>query len=204
MRHLTVIGDSQSAPRAGAVGATQTWGCNVARRKGLGYVDKAVSGNTSADMLARVDDALGANGAGGLFGIMGGANDLYLDPAADYPPLPWTAPQPAAVGPARYAANICAIVARAQAAGRVPFVVTPWALWSTPSLNQGPFYLMALRTALAASFPDVPLVDAWTIQSDAAACMGQPPMWTYAEADWQHPNPMGHFLIYERVLAALD
>jgi lysophospholipase L1-like esterase len=201
MNGLAVLGDSQSAPRA-PVTLQQTWGFNIARVLGIPYFDKTVGGNTSAQALARVDDAL-ATGCEWL-GIMIGANDLYLDPNGTYPQPPWSAPQPPHNGitPDQYAGNVATMLNKAISAGRKAFVVSPWALWSTPSMNQGAFYVNALAAKMA-YYSSIPLVNGWGIEFDVTDCIGQQMMWTIFETDWQHPDAGGHYLIFERVRTAL-
>lgn len=190
---LIVAGDSQSAARA-AVALSQTWGAIVARNAGVGYVNCAVAGDTSSDLLARFPAVL-AN-AGSKLGIMIGANDAYV-PSGYTPNPPYAAAQPSAVSVALYEANLEAMADAALAAGKSPFLVTPWAFWSTTCLGQFPFYVAAMKTVASAA--GIPCFDAYQVQLDMAAAIGQSDMWSDVEADYQHPNSGGHYLISLRI-----
>lgn len=188
---LIIAGDSQSAARS-PVTLAQTYGNLLACRMDLGYTNCSVGGDTSTALLARWSSVL--SNAGSQIGIMIGANDAYLDPYATYPALPWSSPQASAVSVSTFVSNLTTMIADARTAGKTPFYITPWAFWSTPSLNNFPFYVSSAKTLMASL--SVPVVDAFQIQFDLANDVTQSVMWDAVEVDYQHPNAIGHFLIY--------
>lgn len=182
---LIIAGDSQSAQRS-PVTLAQTWGALLAARMGLGYTNCAVGGNTSSDLLSRWSTVLSNSGT--QIGIMIGANDAFVDSS-------YTGPYPAG-SVTTYTSNLSSMVSAARAAGKTPFYVTPWAFWSTPSLTNFPYYISAAKTLMASL--SVPVVDAFQIQYDIEGTIGNnQTMWDAIEVDYQHPNWMGHFLIYQ-------
>jgi len=138
-------------------------------------------------LLARFPAVL-AN-PGSHIGIMIGANDAFADPG-----YTGSYPYPNAAAVDTFSANLASMITQARAAGKTPFYVTPWAFWSTPSMENFPFYVDAAK-ALMASL-SVPVVDAFQIQFEIAEDIGQTTMWDEIEVNYQHPNALGHFLIY--------
>lgn len=166
----------------------QTWGQLLSTSLGRAYTNCAVGGNTSADLLNRFATVL-AN-PGSAIGIMIGANDAFVDP--NYSggfPVAYSG-----ISYQKFSSNLSSLFTLARTAGKTPFYVTPWAFWSTPSLNNFPYYINAAK-ALCAQM-NVPCVDAFQIQFDLAAGIGQNLMWDEYESDYQHPNARGHEMIY--------
>jgi lysophospholipase L1-like esterase len=194
--NLICFGDSQTAIRMPLV-QSDTFCYKMAHATRKTDINKGIGGNTSADGLARLtNDVLMQPGS--CVTVMFGANDAFIDNAATYDySAYWMTPKPSAVSVAQYMTNLTSMIQQITGAGKRVTLITPWAFWSTPQLNQLPFYVDAMKAVAVQT--GTPLLDAyeiqlnrwWSSQPWLPASTNAPMMWDQ-EQDYQHPNGMGH------------
>lgn len=198
---LLCFGDSQTQVRPPLV-ASETYCYKMAQATGRTALNAGVGGNTSTMGLARLQTDVLATSAE-CVAVMFGANDAYIDYALPYNYSSyWTEPKPSRVPLTTFRDNLASMVTQIQAGGKQVTLITPWAFWSTESLQQFPFYVNAVKQV--GKELGVPVLDAYAIQLNLwwasqpwlPASSGAPSFWAL-EQDYQHPSALGHTKIAE-------
>jgi len=171
----------------------------MAAATGRTDLNKGVGGNTTADMLARLNaDVLTQQGS--CVVVMAGANDAFIAPGTyDYSSY-WSTPKPSAISLAQFKINLTSMVTQIKAAGKDVTLITPWSFFSTPNLIQFTFYVDTVKQV--GGLTGTPVLDADSIQRDLWWASTQwlgvtsPSLWDL-EQDYQHPSALGHTKIKE-------
>lgn len=194
--NLLCFGDSQTAIRPPLV-QTDTYCYKMAQATGRTDINKGVGGEDTQMAMQRIQADVISQTAECVV-VMFGANDGFISPTATYDySTYWPAPKPARVSLADYKANLENMVDLITASGKAVTLITPWAFWSTPHLQQYPFYVDAMKEV--GKEKGVPVLDAYAIQLNAwwasqpwlQASTGAPSMWSLQQ-DYQHPSAAGH------------
>jgi lysophospholipase L1-like esterase len=194
---LACEGDSQTAPRL-AVTADLTWCAKLAARLGWNFINYAVGGSKSADVIARLPTDLASQPDS--FVVMIGANDAYTaSGSAGFPPeLTGPLPTVSGVTLAQFRANLMTIANTIRAKNVPVAFMTPWPFSDAVNRVQFQFFVDAMKDVGA--FIGVPVVDVhgmaqgsiwWNYQNDTAAF--------YAKfyVDTEHPTAMAHAYMAE-------
>jgi len=149
-KNLVAMGDSLTAERTfqaafGGALLSQTYVARIARARGYGnFWNAGISGNTTAQMLARFSTDVLAHHAGAV-SIMGFTNDQTTNISGVYPALTWTGAGIPLTGTNSTKANLKSMVQQAQDSRARVTLLSPPPIRYEPYLAHSPAYLAILE-----------------------------------------------------------
>ncbi len=198
LQALVAFGDSVTvgARRDGSVTPEQTFAALLERSLSTRVINAGIGGNTTGQMLARIDKDVLAHKPSAVL-IMAGLNDAaFVDPG----PVARTWPR---VSLERYEANLREIVSRVRQAGATPVMLTPNPMTSRyPYANLGTYRGSDINHALssyaAAAAGVARETESCLVDVYGAWRSGQ----DYEELlpDGVHPNAGGHARIARQIV----
>lgn len=178
--NLVSMGDSQTADRATGAKMFQTWTALMAKKKGYGsYWNAGISGNTTAQMLARFATDVLAHRPGAV-AIMGGVNDMTTNLSGST----WVG---GGMSVATTKANLKSMVQQAQAARARVTLVSSYPIRETVYLNNYAPYLTALNQIAAETGCE--FLDLYSRLAGLSSAVLDT---LYISGDTNHPNAAGH------------
>ncbi len=187
-------GDSQTAVRL-LVTAPLTWCAQLAASLGWNYVNFAVGGSKTAEVISRLPtDLLSSINC---FVVQIGANDAYVaSGSVNYPPE-LSAPLPGAYGVTldQYKANLMTIANTIRAKGIPVTFMTPWPFSDVVNRVQFQFFVDAMKDV--GDFIGVPVIDAYGLAQGGLWWNYQnniPAFYSTYYADEEHPTAAAHAL----------